>query len=212
MATLRERTRVLERTGTDMAESEGRFSRWSRLKTETKEEAPPELEEPVHVGQVATLPPEQSDAVSPDEEAATETEEQAVVLPEDLPEIETLEKDSDYTPFLAEGVPEALKKLALRKLWGSDPVLANLDGLNDYDEDFTIIEAIKTFVSEGAEKLKEANEKISDANLDEEGPDEIEDETEEDVEDIEEDDDEGEEEEIVDDDAPSSEEDPSKPV
>ena len=144
--------------------AEGRFSRWSRLKTETQEIVQPELEEPV---QAVNLPQSQADEPVPEEVAAPELEEQAPVLPKDLPDVETLEKDSDYTPFLAEGVPEALRKLALRKLWASDPILANLDGLNDYDEDFTIIEAMKTFVSEGAEKLKEANDKVSDADSDE---------------------------------------------
>ncbi len=43
--------------------------------------------------------------------------------------------------FLREGVPEHLKRQALRKLWRSDPLLANLDGLNDYDEDFAALYA-----------------------------------------------------------------------
>ena len=30
-----------------------------------------------------------------------------------------------------------LRKLALRKLWTSNPILANVDGLLDYGEDFT---------------------------------------------------------------------------
>ena len=46
-----------------------------------------------------------------------------------------------------EKVPEALRKRALRKLWLSDPILANVDGLNDYDEDFTdaalVVEGLK---------------------------------------------------------------------
>ena len=53
-----------------------------------------------------------------------------------LPPVETLHAKSDFTPFLKEGVPSLLKRAALRKLWKSDPTLANLDGLNDYDEDF----------------------------------------------------------------------------
>ncbi len=54
----------------------------------------------------------------------------------DLPAIESLTKDSDYSAFLREGVPEDLKRAALRRLWVSDPVLANLDGLLEYGEDF----------------------------------------------------------------------------
>jgi hypothetical protein len=30
----------------------------------------------------------------------------------------------------------------LRKLWLSDPIFANLDGLNDYDENFNLIDKI----------------------------------------------------------------------
>ena len=39
-------------------------------------------------------------------------------------------------PALRPGVPEELRNQALRKLWGSDPVYANLDGLLEYGEDF----------------------------------------------------------------------------
>lgn len=53
-----------------------------------------------------------------------------------LPSIETLGKDSDYTPFMRPDVPDALRNAALRKLWQCDPVFANLDGLVDYGEDF----------------------------------------------------------------------------
>ncbi len=53
-----------------------------------------------------------------------------------LPEIETLTAESDYTPFMGRDVPDTLRNVALRKLWRSDPVFANLDGLNDYDENF----------------------------------------------------------------------------
>ena len=56
--------------------------------------------------------------------------------PPDLPDVEELGAESDYRPFLQRTVAPALRRLALRRLWRSDPVLANLDGLNDYDEDF----------------------------------------------------------------------------
>jgi len=61
-----------------------------------------------------------------------------------LPPIGELTAESDYTGFLAKGVPEALTRAALRKLWLSDPVLANLDGLNNYDEDYNVVDQIIT--------------------------------------------------------------------
>ncbi|MEM5493811.1 DUF3306 domain-containing protein [Hoeflea sp. AS16] len=42
----------------------------------------------------------------------------------------------DFSIFMKRGVPELLRKKALQKFFNSSPVLANLDGLNDYDEDF----------------------------------------------------------------------------
>ncbi|GAB4516650.1 MAG: hypothetical protein Tsb0019_16150 [Roseibium sp.] len=54
-----------------------------------------------------------------------------------LPEPESLGKDDDFTRFLSKTVPERLRRRALRRLWLTNPVLANLDGLNDYEEDFT---------------------------------------------------------------------------
>lgn len=93
--------------------------RWSRRKAEERQEtADPPDDESTELAPTPESPP-------PDEE------------PPDLPPIESLTAESDFTPFLRDKVPEALRKAALRKLWRSDPVLANLDGLNDYDEDFT---------------------------------------------------------------------------
>lgn len=55
----------------------------------------------------------------------------------DLPEPESLGQGGDFKRFLQEQVPQGLRNRALRHLWRLDPVLANLDGLVDYGEDFT---------------------------------------------------------------------------
>lgn len=73
--------------------------------------------------------------------AETGVEEETVSV-DDLPDIESLDKDSDFTPFLKKGVPEAISRAALRKLWLSDTVFANLDGLNDYDDNFRVIDKL----------------------------------------------------------------------
>lgn len=52
-------------------------------------------------------------------------------------DLEGLTYESDYTKFMGDQVPDALRRRALRQLWRSDPILANLDGLCDYDDDFT---------------------------------------------------------------------------
>ncbi|MDU8929357.1 DUF3306 domain-containing protein [Alisedimentitalea sp. MJ-SS2] len=54
-----------------------------------------------------------------------------------LPDPDTLEKGDDFKVFLTETVPARIRTRALRRLWGSNPILANVDGLVDYGEDFT---------------------------------------------------------------------------
>ncbi|WP_300035087.1 DUF3306 domain-containing protein [uncultured Roseobacter sp.] len=55
-----------------------------------------------------------------------------------LPDPATLKEGDDFSVFMAQEVPERFRKIALRKLWRSNPVLANVDGLNEYDDDYTI--------------------------------------------------------------------------
>lgn len=44
----------------------------------------------------------------------------------------------DFSVFMSKAIPQQLKNRALRKLWLSNPVLANIDNLVDYGEDYTI--------------------------------------------------------------------------
>jgi len=128
---------------------EGRLARWSRLKQETTTEAPVRggAASPIAIDDSPDggLPDTRPSEPTPEAEAdgaATE----AIVA--ELPPVETLDGGSDYTGFLADGVPEELTRAALRRLWRTDPVFANLDGLNDYDEDFSIITPIARAVGE----------------------------------------------------------------
>ena len=111
---------------------EGRLSRWSRLKTQARAEQ-----------NVSELTESPADGEVP---AGDEPGERPFAL-EDLPDIETLDKDSDFTPFLHIDVPDQLRRLALKKLWASNPVFADLDGLNDYDEDYSALGMIFETVS-----------------------------------------------------------------
>jgi len=74
------------------------------------------------------------DNQSPDtpEQAETPVE----LTDEDMPDIDTLTEESDYTGFMSPKVSEELRKIALRKLFqGSDFNIR--DGLDDYDDDYT---------------------------------------------------------------------------
>lgn len=104
-------------------EEDGFISRWSRLKR-GEERLPGSVEPP--------------QALEPEQAIDTDT-----ATPEEIEELEAIDIDAmdygaDFTAFLKKGVPEALKKRALRQLWRSSPVLANVDGLNDYDDDFNV--------------------------------------------------------------------------
>lgn len=75
-----------------------------------------------------------------------------------LPDPDTLEEGADFAAFLRDGVPDFLRRRALRRLWLSNPALANLDGLLDYGEDFTdaatVPEVIETVYRVGRGMLR----------------------------------------------------------
>jgi hypothetical protein len=53
-----------------------------------------------------------------------------------LPDPETMVLGDDFSAFMAKAVPQHIKNRALRTLWRSNPILACVDGLNDYDDDY----------------------------------------------------------------------------
>ncbi|MEL7261612.1 MAG: DUF3306 domain-containing protein [Pseudomonadota bacterium] len=70
-----------------------------------------------------------------------------------LPEPEALDSPDAVRAFLKEELPQRLKTRALRRLWRLNPMLANLDGLVDYGEDYTdaatVIENMQTVYQVG---------------------------------------------------------------
>ncbi|MCE8532180.1 DUF3306 domain-containing protein [Ruegeria pomeroyi] len=82
-------------------------------------------------------------------QAALEQQEDAEILERlDLPDPDLLQPGDDVSRFMSELVPDRLRRRALRRLWRLNPVLANVDGLVDYGEDFTdatrVIEGLQT--------------------------------------------------------------------
>jgi hypothetical protein len=125
------------------ASEDGFVSRWSQRKRQARVADPKDqdetpLQEPTGQGEPEPAP----DSAAPDEAAAA-----------DLPDPDTLNADSDFTVYLKDGVPEALRRRALRRLWRSNPLLANVDGLNDYDLDYTdkatVVAGLKTLYQVG---------------------------------------------------------------
>ncbi|MEQ8332491.1 DUF3306 domain-containing protein [Nisaea sp.] len=136
---------------TDTRDDDGRgfLARWSQRKGSARiaETATPRDKR----GGAAPVLPEEAPEdqlpalVTGDERPLSEEERELV---DTLPDIEALDADSDFTPFMQSKVPEFLRRRALQVLWRSNPVLANVDGLVDYGEDFTdaarVIEGMQT--------------------------------------------------------------------
>lgn len=121
-----------------MAEDDDFLSRWSRRKRAV--EAEDLTPEPTEVTPVVSVDPAENE----------EAEDEDVLLERlGLPSPETLKEGDDFSAFMQAGVPEFLRKRALRVLWRSNPVLANLDGLNDYDDDFNSPELTQKVLATG---------------------------------------------------------------
>lgn len=120
---------------------EGFLNRWARRKQRAARESE------------AKPGPETPGPAEPSEAERAEAEARRQELIDSLPEPEQLGPEDDYTQFLQDGVPDDLRQRALRRLWTSNPVFANLDGLNDYDLDYTdaatVVENLKTAFQAG---------------------------------------------------------------
>ena len=156
---------------------QGPLSRWSRRKAEARkgkpldDSLPDRVEQAPVPGRMITDPPVSGDRSvdaghSGESKVVTESEvfgennkttgevskDPARVLTEDDfadIDFDALDEHSDYTRFMAKNVPEAIRRRALRKLWGSSELFAQMDGLNDYDQDFTDgIEAVKNIATD----------------------------------------------------------------
>ncbi|MDJ0894104.1 MAG: DUF3306 domain-containing protein [Alphaproteobacteria bacterium] len=136
-----------------MAGDDSALGRWSRRKQAARRgAAAPKLREgdaakPAEAAEPPDTPvagrpsgtveaPRRETSIAGSEDAPTPP---AEVKPKDLPDIESLDYDSDFTPFLKAGVPEQLQRLALRRLWRSNPIFGHVDGLVDYGEDYSSI-------------------------------------------------------------------------
>lgn len=129
----------------DKLDDQSFFQRWSSQKLKARDHV--EADGAVVAVAQEDLPAE-DDLNSMSSENPSQDAPPQDVPPPDLPDVETLNADSDFTGFLGKNVPQDLTNKALRKLWRSDPVLSNMDGLNDYDEDYSkigmVYEVVKT--------------------------------------------------------------------
>lgn len=147
-------------------ESESVLSRWSRRKLEsgnTPDAAGEALAENVSAVNSAPAADAPVDAQKPLTDA-------------DMPDIDSLETDADFSGFMSPGVSDELRNLALRKLFRA-PVFNIRDGLDEYDEDYTSFEKLGDIVTADMkyqielqqqrlrEKLQRESQAIAEAEL-----------------------------------------------
>ena len=130
---------------------------WSRRKAQVEAEAEAEARA------------SEAEAIAArDAELAEKTD--AELLEElELPDPDTLGPGDDFRAFMARAVPDRIRRRALRRLWASNPALANLDGLLDYGEDFTdkakVLENMQTAYQVGKGMTAHVDEMARQAEL-----------------------------------------------
>lgn len=134
-------------------QTEGFAGRWSRLKSEARatQVAVPPAEAP------HPAVPEQANELQP---LAPPAEEKPV----ELPPLESLTRDSDYSLFMRGDVASDLRSQALRKLWTLDPHFATIDISECHSIDFNAVqcfpEGLKNTIYRVGSGMVEAVEEI----------------------------------------------------
>ncbi len=134
-------------------EKEGFASRWSRRKQEVD-------------SAVDDIAVEEEIIIDEEMLAEQRLEKLNTLTDEDMPDVETLNEDSDFSGFMSTGVSETLRKMALQKLFHGKSYNVR-DGLDEYDGDYTSFEKLdpsvitcdmKHLIEVEAEKLRLAEE------------------------------------------------------
>ena len=158
-------------SGNPQDEQEGFLTRWSRRKDASRKgEALPEPTDDtdgdsLESAEAQVDAPPAGDPETGDEELRAPAE----TAPE-LPPLESLGEDSDYSAFMGEGVPADLRQKALKKLFHS-PKFNVRDGLDDYDWDFSNPEPLGDIVTaEMRYRIERELERLAGLDEDEEKP------------------------------------------
>ena len=151
---------------------------WARRKANVVAEA--------HASDVAI----EQQALSEKHASMEEKSDEDLLLELNLPDPDAMEMGDDFSVFMSKAVPDRIRRRALRTLWRSNPVLANVDMLVDYGEDFTdsamVVENMQTAYQVGKGMLKHVQEMARQAEelANPKEPEALEEDSEEDVEEL----------------------------
>jgi len=121
---------------------ESRLSRWSRRKQQSDEAT---REEDLAL-QLAEQNLAQADIPEEVAERDYQEDEEPVLTDADMPAIESLTEDSNFSQFMSSGVSDELRNLALRKMFKA-PFFNIRDGLDEYDGDYTSFEKLGDIIT-----------------------------------------------------------------
>ncbi len=134
--------------------NEGFVSRWSRRKQQIAEQE--NNQDSVDNG---LSKDDLIDDTDPEILKAEKLEALNKLTDEDMPDIETLDENSDFSRFMSTGVSEGLRKMALKKLFMGKSYNIR-DGLDEYDGDYTKFEKMpKTMVTSDMKHMVEVEAK-----------------------------------------------------
>ncbi|HEU0085099.1 MAG TPA: DUF3306 domain-containing protein [Bradyrhizobium sp.] len=107
------------------------LTRWSRRKRETTAVDAPQQSAP-------------AEPVAAPEAPVTTSEDQEIDLAS-LPSLESITGETDITAFLRKGIPQELRRAALRRAWEADPAIRDFIGLAENAWDFNDPNAMPGF-------------------------------------------------------------------
>jgi hypothetical protein len=117
-----------------MNEPEDFLSRWSRRKRDAATDA-----------RELSPPADATEELAPEAPETAAGESHPPIDLASLPPIDSIGAGSDIRAFLAQGVPEEMKRAALRRAWSSDPAIRDFVGLSENSWDFNAPDAIPGF-------------------------------------------------------------------
>ena len=142
--------------------AENFLSRWSRRKHQARSSN----DDTADPAQELAVPFESSPTA---DSAPVEPATQTPITDADLPPLEALDENSDYSGFLSPGVSDALRQRALRKLFASSKFQYR-DGLDDYDDDYRNFESLSgTITADMRHRMQVEAERLARAEGAEDG-------------------------------------------